>query len=154
MNQRASGKNQRKWRNLLISPKAQIGFIINMVVLTLFFGLAAVFVVYFQLDDIYDKFLQFGLIDEAATKMVTDNWNIAVSWLAMLIILYLVAMILIILIQSHRMIGPGEALKRQIKRLLAGDYKGRVTLREGDYYQNVADLLNQLSEEFEKISNK
>lgn len=144
------GKSQRKLRNLLIMPKAQMELIINIVVLTLFFGLAACFVVYFQLDDIFDKFFQLGYLDENVSVMLTDKWNISVQWLAMLIVLYLVTVIIILLIQSHRMLGPSVALRRQLNAILEGRYSARVKLREGDYYQNIAELLNRVTEHLEK----
>ena len=147
--QESNQKSKRRLRNILIMPKAQVGLVVNIIILTVCFSLAASFVVYFQMDHLFDKLFQLSYLDEETTGALRHTWNISVQWLSMFIILYLVAVTSILIIHTHRMVGPSEAFKRHLSALLGGDYSVRVKLREGDSYQNIAELLNRVTEKLD-----
>ncbi|MCY4444611.1 MAG: hypothetical protein OXC44_07425 [Proteobacteria bacterium] len=172
-----SGRSQRRLRNLLLKPRAQIELVINILTITIFFGLASCLIIYFQLNDLFTNLYDASNISDYISEITTvnesanvadthntqtsqtlgekqtsllENWNMTIKWLLVFIIVYVITTVLICMVHSHRMIGPTIAFQRQLTQLLSGNYKARVKLRDGDYYQNIADLLNGLSEHLEK----
>ncbi|MCY4443511.1 MAG: hypothetical protein OXC44_01770 [Proteobacteria bacterium] len=149
-----SGRSQRKWRNLVIKPRAQVELVLNIIILTVFFGATISVVVHNQLGRIFEVLYGAGFLDERVTNLLDQDWQVVMVWLAVLIILYLLTLSFICLIHSHRMIGPNIAFQRQLRAMISKNYGARVKLRYGDYYQEVADLFNELSKNLEEESQQ
>ena len=142
-------KARRKLSGFLIKPRIQIELIISVVIPTIFFGLATSLMIYFQLGDIFDTLFILSDLDIETADSLSSDWSSAIIWLIIFIFIYVLMTSIVCLIHSHRMIGPTQAFTRHLKLLIEGKYKGRIKLREGDYYQNIADLFNELSEKLE-----
>ena len=71
-------------------------------------------------------------------------------WIALAIgLVYVLVNLCISIYYTHKMMGPGVALTRQINDLLAERYDRRLVLRKGDSFQDVAARLNELAEKLE-----
>lgn len=141
---------RRKLKNFLVKPRAQLELVVNIVTLTIFFGLAAILIIYFQLDEIFNLLYMMSDISPETSQALSSDWNHALKWLTVFIVLYVATTTLICIIHSHRMVGPTIAFKRQLNALLQGNYKTRIRLRDGDYFQDVAELFNRLSEQLDQ----
>jgi hypothetical protein len=49
------------------------------------------------------------------------------------------------LLFSHRIAGPIYRINAVLRKLLEGEHPGKVTLREGDFFHDTAELLETLS---------
>jgi signal transduction histidine kinase len=63
----------------------------------------------------------------------------------MVVIGYLLTVLVVSVLQSHRLVGPTVALRRQVEALKNGDYSARVALRRNDAFVELADDLNELA---------
>jgi len=52
--------------------------------------------------------------------------------------------------QSHRIVGPMERIKKVLEAIGQGDFSQRVVLRQGDALQDVARLINKMTENLEQ----
>jgi signal transduction histidine kinase len=68
----------------------------------------------------------------------------------LLLVAYVVMVVVLAAVYTHRMIGPMVPIKRHVKALQDGLYSRRVKLREYDCFQGLADELNVLAETLEK----
>lgn len=141
---------RRKLKNFLLKPRAQLEIVINIVTLTIFFAMASGLIVYFQLDDIFKTLIVMSKISDETSRSFTHDWSTSLQWLLVFTLFYVFAIISICIIHSHRMIGPTVAFRRQLEALLKGEYKARIKLRDGDYYQNLAELFNRLAEQLDQ----
>ena len=141
---------RRKFKNFLLKPRAQLEIVLNIVTLTIFFGAAAGLVIYFQLDDIFQTLLVMSRVSDEASASFANDWNATLLWLSIFTIFYILSTISICIIHSHRMIGPTVAFKRQIEALLQNNYKTRIKLRDGDYFQDLAESFNRLAEQLDQ----
>lgn len=141
---------QRKFRNFLLKPRAQLEIVLNIITLTIFFGASASLVIYFQLDDIFQTLLVMSQMSTEASQSFMHDWNTTLLWLFVFTVFYILATISICIVHSHRMIGPTVAFKRQIDVLLQKNYTARIKLRDGDYFQDLAELFNRLAEQLDQ----
>ncbi|MCY4380892.1 MAG: hypothetical protein OXC40_04920 [Proteobacteria bacterium] len=141
---------RRKLKNFLLKPRAQLELVINIVTLTIFFGTSASLIIYFQLNDIFNTLYIMSEIDGDTSRTLSNDWNHSITLLVGFIFLYVLTTTVICIIHSHRMIGPTVAFKRQLNAILSCNYKTRIKLRDGDYYQDLAELFNRLSEQLEQ----
>ena len=144
------GDRRRKFKNFLLKPRAQLEIVINIVTLTIFFGMASSLIIYFQLDDIFNTLYVLSNLSGETSQALASDWNQTVQWLIVFIVLYVLTILAISIIHSHKMIGPTVAFKRQLDAMLTGNYKTRIKLRDGDYYQNLAELFNRLAEQLDQ----
>lgn len=148
--QKRHTRRRRRLRNLLLKPRPQIELLLNVLAITIFFALACTMLIYFQLYDILEAFIRISFAEKEIVQDLSDQWSSALFWLLILIGVYVLAISAVCITHSHRMIGPFVAVQRQVESLLADRFHSRVRLRDGDYYQHLAYLLNRLSEKLEQ----
>ncbi len=66
---------------------------------------------------------------------------------------YIVIVIVLTMLFSHRLIGPFQRLKTEIKLISSGDYHRRLTIRNNDdiYIRSFVLEVNKLLDDFEKM---
>ena len=104
------------------------------------FFVITVLVIYFsgwreiieKLSKVYHQAMLAGILDKIYLRL-------SIGFLLLLPVAVISA-----ILASHKIAGPLVRIKRTINQLIAGDYNLFVKLREGDYLQDIAGLLNKL----------
>ena len=145
---------RRKARNLLLRPTLQMKLPLYTLLLSFTFGLLALLLFYIYFEQLYVMMLENttqGSYLRTAVSIQTSNFLEATS---MLLIGYILLMVAVTAIYTHRIIGPTVALKRHIKALKDGLYSHRVQLRKRDELKDMAAELNELAEILEQYQNR
>jgi len=145
---------RRKARNLLLRPTLQMKLPLYTLLLSFTFGLLALLLFYIYFEQLYVMMLENttqGSYLRTAVSMQTNNFLEATS---MLLIGYILLMVAVTTIYTHRIIGPTVALKRHIRALKDGLYSHRVHLRKHDELKDMAADLNELAEILEQYQNR
>lgn len=79
-------------------------------------------------------------------NLIDDQMSSALGAVAMLALLYSVAVMGLWVWHSKRVMGPEVAFRRQVEALKNGDYDARVGLRPGDAFTGLSADLNELAE--------
>ena len=78
------------------------------------------------------------------------------SWLFILVMFgYIIIVIVLTMLFSHRLIGPFQRLKTEIKLIKAGDYHRRLNVRGSDdiYIRSFIYEVNEILDEFEEVQS-
>lgn len=145
---------RRKARNLLLRPTLQMKLPLYTLILSFTFGLVALLLFYIYFEQLYVMMLENttqGSYLRAAVSLQTSNFIEAAS---MLLIGYILLIVVVTTIYTHRIIGPTIALKRHIRALKDGLYSHRVHLRKHDELKDMAADLNELAEILEQYKNR
>ncbi len=141
---------RRKARNLLLKPVLQMKLPVYTLILSFTFGLLGLMLFYVYFEQLYVMMLENttqGSYLRAAVSLQTSNFIEAAS---MLLVGYVILIVTVTTIYTHRIIGPTIALKRHIKALKDGLYSHRVHLRKHDELKDMAADLNELAEILEQ----
>lgn len=134
---------QRKTANLLLQPSLQLRLPMYFLLITMVFaGLMA-----FVISSAYRSFYLAIAAEQPAylTNILSAQTDDFVVVSGVVTAGYLLTVLVIAIIHSHRMVGPTIALQRQVEALKNGDYSARVTLRRNDAFGELADDLNELA---------
>ena len=139
-------KDQRLLKNWLLQPLLQIRLGIYSIILAAIFSLAIGFILYFSLGDFSEIVL--ALTDSESEVMALFESYLASTrwWIAIIVTGYFITTLSVSIVFTHRLVGPTVAFRNHIVKLRDGDYEGRITLRKGDAFWEVADELNKLTE--------
>ena len=144
---------RRKASNLLLKPSLQMKLPLYTLILSFTFGLVALLLFYVYFEQLYAMMLENTTQESylrAAVSLQTSNFIEAAS---MLLVGYILLMVAVTTIYTHRIIGPTVALKRHIRALKDGLYSHRVQLRKHDELKDMAADLNELAEILEQYRN-
>lgn len=134
---------QRKTINLLLQPAMQLKLPLYFLLITLAFGAMLAFTIQSAYRDLFLAIAaEQPAYVEGILRAQTDD---LVQVSARLAIGYLLTVVAVAIVQSHRWVGPSVALRRQVEALKNGDYAARVKLRSHDAFGPLADDLNELA---------
>lgn len=138
--------NQRQARNYLLQPQVQVRLGLYNVLLSAVFGLAV-----FWLLRGHEERVR-GMMELLVAEIpppVQEHFQASLRsfgvWLALVVLVFVAASVLISIVFTHRLVGPTYAFRRQLAELTAGNYAARVHLRKDDAFVEVADDLNRLA---------
>jgi methyl-accepting chemotaxis protein len=144
------GVKKRLWRNYLLAPNLQIRIGIYFVIISLLFVIVGSFVLYHELADLFQLIVNLTGVETEVMEVV-GTYLRDVKWQG-----YLMAGAFVVIntgasiFFTHRLVGPTIAFRRHVERLIEGDFKSRIRLRNGDAFADVADVLNRLAEKMEE----
>jgi len=148
----ADQKEKRISRNLWVRPVAQL-----KILLPLSLGFLVISCLAIVTMVSFDRYLQTlqgtNQIDTQTIILVTDHLY---RYLRLLIAVSLCFALLGAALGtylSHRIYGPMVPIGAHIKRLIAGDYSGRIHLRSGDEFKDIARDLNVLVDRLNQNKN-
>jgi len=138
-------KNYKR-SHYIVEKNLQLRYVELILLYILAFFLITVIVVYFsgwnqlieKLSNVYPQAVLAGILSKIYLRLSIG-----------FVILLPIAIISAIL-ASHKIAGPLVRIKRSLNQLIGGNYNLFVKLRKGDHLQDVADLLNKLSESLKK----
>lgn len=142
----------RRIRNYVLQPFLQIKLGLYTIIITfLFSGLFAV-LLEAGLGRLYEVILDLTDLPDEVRSIVSDHVRNLSGWLLFFLAIYAIAVVLVSIIYTHKLIGPTIAFRRVIKDLREKRYNSRVVIRKGDAFAEVAEEINKLAESLEKKS--
>lgn len=141
MNQPASN-SQFKRRTIFIKKKLQLRYM-ALIILSVLSGLLIMaYELTFTLNEAFDKY-------PVLLQPLYDHFpTLAYSFIYKLLI-YIVFVVLISAILSHKMAGPVYRFEQTCKAIAKGDFSKRVHLRKGDQLTELQDAFNQMMDRVE-----
>jgi methyl-accepting chemotaxis protein len=137
---------RRKARNFLLKPGIQLRLPLYVLLLSFTFVLLAVLFGNLYFEQTYITLLQSTTQSEYVQRVLARQTQ-EFKLLAMLLLSgYVLLMIVITVIYTHRLIGPAIPMLRHVRALQEGRYTHRVSLRKHDAFTELADQLNKLAE--------
>jgi NADH:ubiquinone oxidoreductase subunit 6 (subunit J) len=130
---------RRKARNFLLKPGIQLRLPLYVLLLSFTFVLLAVLFGNLYFEQTYITLLQTTTQSEYVQRLLARQTQEFKELALLLLSGYVLLMIVVTVIYTHRLIGP-------IKALQEGRYAHRVSLRKHDAFSELADELNSLAE--------
>jgi HAMP domain-containing protein len=140
----------RKARNLLLKPKLQLKLALYALLLSLGFLFVTVLFGKLYFEQTYITLVENTTQAEYVQAIINQQIHDFKSMSLLLLAGYIVLMVVLVTVYTHRMIGPTLPIMRHVKALKAGFYSHRVKLRRYDSFQELADELNDLAETLEQ----
>ena len=112
---------QRK--SLFVASKFQIFFIVYSIVVSM-------------VPVLMLNLARFFTLPESSTGMMLMVWGLTVS---ILVLLFLTSYVL-----SNRLAGPIYRIQKHVDLVVSGQTQEKIKLREGDFFIELADSVNQL----------
>ena len=145
--QSPSQKTQFKRRTIFIKKNLQFRYM-TLIVLSVLAGLLIMsFELVFTLNDIFDQ-------HPVLLQPLYDHFPSLAYGFIYKIIIYVIFVILISAILSHRMAGPVYRFEQTCKAIAKGDFSQRVRLRKGDQFTELQDDFNKMMDRVEEEINK
>jgi hypothetical protein len=145
---------RRKARNYLLKPAFQLKLPLYTLLLSFTFGSAALLVGYIYFEQLYAMMIENTTQGDYLRETVNQQTGNFIEASVTLMIGYVLLMVAVTTIYTHRIIGPTVAITRHIRALKNGLYSHRVNLRKHDALKDLAGELNELAETLETYENK
>ena len=145
------GRNRRSFRNFLIAPLIQLKMA-GIVILMLFLQLLVVLAFYhFSMNELLNILARVSGASDVAMELVHDELMTFVSWMVAGLVAITVVSTVIVIIETHRVLGASYAIRRHIElNLLQFEFKKHLKLRPRDYLKDIQDVVNRLSDKLDK----
>ena len=143
-------KSRRQLKNFLLQPLLQVKLGLYSILLAAAFSTVIYYILYMNLKDFGEIVLaltdtESEIRDLFLTYMQETQW-----WLLLAVFFFLMANVTISIVYTHKLVGPTIAFRNHVQRLIDGQFKSRVHLRQNDAFLELAATLNQLAEALEK----
>jgi len=147
-------KKQHRFKNLLLQPVIQLRIAAWSAFASAMFGFAISLVFYYSLRSISNAFADIGHLDDETINNAYQMFEwVRISALTLLVSQVFVS-IAVSLVTPHRLVGPTVAMRRQIRAMINGQYGQKITVRDNDAFTDLAEDLNELSEQLSKDNRK
>ncbi len=138
---------QFKRRTIFIKKNLQLRYMM-MIILSVLCGLAIMtFEITATLNDLFDAY-------PVLVQPIYDQFIPIAAGFFYKIAIYLLFVVLISAILSHKMAGPVYHFERVCKAIAKGDYSQRVHLRKGDQLTDLQEDFNTMMDRVEAEINK
>ena len=138
---------QFKRRTIFIKKNLQIRYMM-LIILSVLCGLAIMtFELTATLDELFDNY-------PVLMQPLYDQFLPLAAGFAYKIAIYLLLVIIISAILSHKMAGPVYRIEQTCKDIAKGDFSQRVRLRQGDQFTELQDEFNKMMDRVEAEINK
>lgn len=143
----ATAKPQFKRRTIFIKKNLQFRYML-LIIFSVLTGLAIMaFELTFTLDEIFDKY-------PVLIQPLYDNFLPIVWGFVYKILIYILFVILLSAILSHKMAGPVYRFEQTCKAIADGDFSQRVRLRQGDQLTELQQDFNAMMDRVEEEVKK
>ena len=141
---------RRKAKNLLLSPVLQLKLPLYILLLSFAFLLLALLLGHTYFNQLYIMMVenteQGQYLREAIGQQTGNFIEVSIT----LLVMYVILMMAVTTLYTHRIIGPTIPIMRHIRALKVGRYSHRVNLRQQDEFKALAFELNELAETLEQ----
>ena len=140
-------KNQFKRRTIFIKKNLQFRYM-TLIIVSVLAGLSIMaFELTFTLDEVFDR-------HPVLLQPLYDHFPALAYGFLYKIAIYIVFVVLISAILSHRMAGPVYRFEQTCKAIAKGDFSQRVRLRKGDQFMELQDEFNKMMDRVEEEIKK
>lgn len=148
------GKNARSIKNFILDPLLQFRFGAYMIaIIFLFFGTVALFT-YYTLNEFINLLIILSEVPQSMQQYLNETSFTFVVGLIVILLLFSFFSLVFIVVQTHRIVGAGYAIRRHIREhLLKNDFDTKLVLRKKDYFKDIADVLNEFSSRMKDRKN-
>ena len=148
-------KHKRYIRNYLINPFVQLRMSAIMIVMILGFAGVTVTYGYYSLSDIVASLFELTEMPEIVAQLMSKKVAEMMSWLFVITFIFLGLSVGIIIFETHKILGAAYAIRRHIlQNLMNGKFDQPLVLRKGDFLQDVAEAINDLTDTLNEQSKK
>lgn len=91
---------------------------------------------------------------QSMSEFIHEAMQVVWPRLLLIILVNLIIVVIIGVFYSHQFAGPSYKLEKSIKQIAQGDLSFKIFLRKNDSMHNVADSLNQMTENFRSVIRK
>jgi len=134
----------------LLQPIIQLKIAAWSAMWSAMFGLAIAVLFNFSLTNLSNSFVDVGHVDdETIARLYNLFEGVRMSALGLLLGQVMVAVI-VSFMMTNRMLGAAVAFRQEIRALINRQYGRKVSLRNGDLFNDVAEDLNELSEQLRR----
>lgn len=146
--QQPSNAPQFKRRTIFIKKNLQVRYML-MIIFSVLIGLGIMaFELTVTLDELFDRY-------PVLVQPLYDNLLPIMTAFAYKLSLYVLCVVVISALVSHKMAGPVYRFEQVCKAITKGDYSQRVHLRKGDQLMDLQDAFNQMMDKIEAdVKNK
>lgn len=141
---------QRKIKNYLLQPLLQIKLGLYIIIFTTIFFIIFVGVIAYNFQELFNIILDSVTHTESVLHPINQKLHGISGWLVFLMAIYWLAVLIIVIIYTHKLIGPMIAFRKHIYELIKGNYQSRINLRKKDAFWEVAEDLNLLAQTLEE----
>ncbi len=119
-------------------------------------GLTVAFSIFFGvllqagLGRLYEVILDLTDLPAEVNTIVSEHLASLSGWLVFFLAVYALAVVLVSVIYTHRLVGPTIAFRRVLHDLANDKFTSRVVIRKGDAFAEVAKEINRLADKLEK----
>ena len=146
VNQTEKNSNLKR-RTIFVKKKLQLRYML-LIVLSVLCGLAIMTLeLTATLNDLFDKY-------PVLVQPIYDQFIPIVSSFFYKIAIYVLFVVLISAILSHKMAGPVYRFEQTCKAIAKGDFSQRVRLRKGDQFTELQDEFNKMMDRVEEEIKK
>ena len=143
---------RRKARNFLLKPGMQLRLPLYVLLLSFTFVLLAVIFGNLYFEQTYITLLQNTTQSEYVQRVLARQTQEFRLLSLLLLSGYVLLMIVITAVYTHRLVGPAIPMVRHVRALQEGRYTHRISLRKYDAFTELADELNRLAETLQHSS--
>lgn len=147
MNKPSQPAPQFKRRTIFIKKNLQFGYMMLIILSVLAGLLIMAFELTFTLNDIFDKY-------PVLLQPIYDTFPSIAFGFIYKIVIYVIFVVLISAIVSHKMAGPVYRFEQTCKAIAKGDFSQRVHLRKGDQLMDLQDEFNKMMDRVEEELKK
>ena len=144
---------RRKASNFLLKPMLQMKLPLYILFLSFTFGALAMLLGYVYFEQLFVMMIENTTQESYLRDTIREQAGNLLESSFMLLIGYIILVVGITTIYTHRMIGPTVTLRRHIVALKNGLYSNRIALRKHDELKDLADELNELAGILEQSQN-
>ena len=137
---------RRKARNVLLKPGIQLRLPLYVLLLSFTFMLLAVLFGNLYFEQTYVTMLESTTQSEYVQRILARQTQEFKELALLLLSGYVLLMLAITVIYTHRLLGPTIPMLRHVKALREGRYAHRISLRRHDALTELANELNGLAE--------
>jgi nitrogen fixation/metabolism regulation signal transduction histidine kinase len=148
------GQSRRSFKNFLLQPLLQIKLGLYTIIVAAIFCLTVTCILYYHLGRFAAIVFELTDIQDEVRELMANYISDAKWALALALVIFFAANILLAVLYTHRLVGPTVAFRRHIRSLAEGRYSVRTILRKGDAFVEVSDELNNLSQILEDRSSQ
>lgn len=138
----AAGKPELKRRTIFIKKKLQLHYML-LIILSVLGGLALMtFELTATLNNLFDNY-------PVLVQPIYDQFIPIFSSFFYKMVIYVLFVILVAAIFSHKLAGPIYRFEQTCKEVAKGDFSKRVHLRKGDQFTELQDDFNHMMDRIE-----